>query len=430
MEKALAWIEEKLLPPLSKLAEQRHLQAVRDGIISTMLMIMIGSFFVLIVNFPVPAWKELIAPYVAQIMIPYRITVGLMAVYAAYGMGSVLAQSYKLDGTSGGVLSLGAFLMTIVPQVAVSEATGNSLGFTLPMTYLGGAGMFTAILSMIIAVEILRFCKEHNVTIRMPEQVPPAVARPFEAIIPGMIVITLMWFVAVILKININEVLMGVFSPLVSIAGNSYAGVIIPVLLITILWSAGVHGVSVIGSIMRPIWIVLLEQNITAVAEGRVATNIGTEGFFDLFVWIGGSGGTLALCVLMLFCKSSYLKQIGKLSIVPGIFNINEPVVFGAPIVVNPILAIPFIVGPAITTTITYIAMKLDLVARVSVVAPFAVPAPIKAYLSTGGDWRAVILVLINFTISLLIYYPFVKSYDKKLLAEEVITETAEVSAN
>ena len=179
---------------------------------------------------------------------------------------------------------------------------------------------------------------------------------------------------------------------------------------------------SIISSLLRPIWLVLLEQNMTAVANGQVPGNIGTEGFYDLFVWIGGSGGTLALCILFMFSKSTYLKQIGKLSVVPGIFNINEPIIFGAPIVLNPILAIPFIVGPFLTSTITYIAMKFDLVAKVSVVTPFAIPAPIKAYLSTNGDWRAVVLVLINFAIYFAVFAPFVKAYDKQMLAEEEAT--------
>ncbi|MDZ7544023.1 PTS sugar transporter subunit IIC, partial [Clostridium perfringens] len=123
---------------------------------------------------------------------------------------------------------------------------------------------------------------------------------------------------------------------------------------ICLLWASGVQGVSVIGSLLRPIWLVLLDENMAAAAAGNVAQNIGTEGFFDLFVWIGGSGGTLALCILFIFSKSAYLKQVGKFSIIPGIFNINEPIMFGAPIVLNPILAIPFVVGPVINCTITY----------------------------------------------------------------------------
>ena len=420
MNKFFSWIENKMLPPMAKLAEQKHLRAVRDGIISTMPLIMIGSFFVLLVNFPIPAWTELIQPYVPSIMLPYRITVGLMALYASYGMGYSLAKSYDLDGVSGGSLSLGTFLMTMTPVIGKVAETDAELGWVLPMNFLGGGGMFTAILTMILAVEILRFCKEKNVTIKLPEQVPDSVARSFEAIIPGMISLTLVWFVCHILKFDINVAIMKIFEPVVDIAGNTYLGVLIPVVLICLLWSAGVHGVSVIGSIVRPLWLVLLEQNITEVANGGVAQNIGTEGFFDLFIWIGGSGGTLALCILFMMSKSTYMKQIGKLSLIPGIFNINEPIMFGAPIVLNPILAIPFVTAPIVTTTITYIAMKFDFVAKVSVVTPFAIPAPIKAYLSTNGDWRAIVLVLVNFAIYFAIYYPFVKAYDKKMYADEM----------
>ena len=420
MNKFFSWIENKMLPPMAKLAEQKHLRAVRDGIISTMPLIMIGSFFVLLVNFPIPAWTELIQPYVPSIMLPYRITVGLMALYASYGMGYSLAKSYDLDGVSGGSLSLGTFLMTMTPVIGKVAETDAELGWVLPMNFLGGGGMFTAILTMILAVEILRFCKEKNVTIKLPEQVPDSVARSFEAIIPGMISLTLVWFVCHILKFDINVAIMKIFEPVVDIAGNTYLGVLIPVVLICLLWSAGVHGVSVIGSIVRPLWLVLLEQNITEVANGGVAQNIGTEGFFDLFIWIGGSGGTLALCILFMMSKSTYMKQIGKLSLIPGIFNINEPIMFGAPIVLNPILAIPFVTAPIVTTTITYIAMKFDFVAKVSGVTPFAIPAPIKAYLSTNGDWRAIVLVLVNFAIYFAIYYPFVKAYDKKMYADEM----------
>lgn len=421
MEKLFSFIEDKLLPPLAGLAEQRYLRAIRDGIISTMPLVMIGSFYILVVMFPIPAWRSFIEPWIGNMMLPFRITIGLMAVYASYGMGSSLARSYDLDGTSGGSLSLAAFLMTIIPQIAQLE-DGTGLGFVLPMEYLGGAGMFTAILTMILAVEILRFAQNNNLTIRLPEQVPASVARSFEAIIPGFITITIVWVITVVFGLNVNQLIMQLFSPLVNIAGNSYLGVVVPTVLITLLWASGIHGVSIIGSLLRPIWLVLLEQNMTAVANGQVPTNIGTEGFYDLFVWIGGSGGTLALCILFMMSKSTYLKQIGKLSVVPGIFNINEPIIFGAPIVLNPILAIPFIVGPFLTSTVTYIAMKFELVAKVSVVTPFAIPAPIKAYLSTNGDWRAVVLVFINFAIYFAVFAPFVRAYDKQMLAEEEAT--------
>lgn len=414
----MKFMDEKMMPPMAKLSEQKHLKAIRDGIISTLSLILIGCFFLLIINIPITAWKDFIAPYSAKIVLPFRITMGLMCLYASYGMGYSLARSYKLDGISGGVLSMAGLLSLNIPLNVTDKATDTALGWVLKMEYLGGAGMFSAIISMIIAVEILRFCKTKKLTVKMPEQVPESVSRSFEALIPAAIIITLFWIVRVMLNFDVNIFITKLFSPLVKIAGNTYLGVLLPTLFICLLWVSGIHGVSVIGSLLRPIWLVLLDENMAAVAAGGVANNIGTEGFFDLFVWIGGSGGTLALCILFIFSKSVYLKQVGKFSIIPGLFNINEPIMFGAPIVLNPILAIPFVVGPVINTTITYIAMSLGLVNKVSVMAPWVLPAPIKAVMATN-DWRAAVLVMINFAVSITIFYPFFKMYEKNLIKEE-----------
>lgn len=414
----MKFMDEKMMPPMAKLSEQKHLKAIRDGIISTLSLILIGCFFLLIINIPITAWKDFIAPYSAKIVLPFRITMGLMCLYASYGMGYSLARSYKLDGISGGVLSMAGLLSLNIPLNVTDKATDTALGWVLKMEYLGGAGMFSAIISMIIAVEILRFCKTRKLTVKMPEQVPESVSRSFEALIPAAIIITLFWIVRVMLNFDVNIFITKLFSPLVKIAGNTYLGVLLPTLFICLLWVSGIHGVSVIGSLLRPIWLVLLDENMAAVAAGGVANNIGTEGFFDLFVWIGGSGGTLALCILFIFSKSVYLKQVGKFSIIPGLFNINEPIMFGAPIVLNPILAIPFVVGPVINTTITYIAMSLGLVNKVSVMAPWVLPAPIKAVMATN-DWRAAVLVMINFAVSITIFYPFFKMYEKNLIKEE-----------
>lgn len=414
----MKFMDEKMMPPMARLSEQKHLKAIRDGIISTLSLILIGCFFLLIINIPITAWKDFIAPYSAKIVLPFRITMGLMCLYASYGMGYSLARSYKLDGVSGGVLSMAGLLSLNVPLNVTDKATDTALGWVLKMEYLGGAGMFTAIISMIIAVEVLRFCKTRKLTVKMPEQVPESVSRSFEALIPAAIIITLFWIVRVMLNFDVNIFITKLFSPLVNIAGNTYLGVLLPTLFICLLWASGIHGVSVIGSLLRPIWLVLLDENMAVAAAGGVASNIGTEGFFDLFVWIGGSGGTLALCILFLFSKSAYLKQVGKFSIIPGLFNINEPIMFGAPIVLNPILAIPFVVGPVINTTITYIAMSLGFVNKVSVMAPWVLPAPIKAVMATN-DWRAAVLVLINFAVSITIFYPFFKMYEKNLIKEE-----------
>lgn len=418
MEKFMKFFEEKITPPLTKVSEVKHLRAIRDGIISTMPLILIGCMFLVIFNFPIASWKEWITPKAGVFLIPFRTTVSLMALYASYGMGYALAKSYNLDGVSGGVLTMAAFVLMNVPKTVLDAASGKELGWALPMEYLGGSGMFVAIICMLIAVEILRFCKVRNLTIKMPEQVPPSVARSFEALIPGLFIIVLVWVIRVLLGFDINIFLMNLFEPLMGIAGNSLIGLLIPVILMCLLWTTGISGDSVIGSIVRPIWLVLMDQNMAAVAAGGQAQNIGVEGFLDLFLWIGGTGGTLALCVLLLTSKSAYLKEVGKFSIIPGLFNISEPIMYGAPVAVNPILAIPFIIGPIITTCVTYFAMAWGLVAKVSVMAPWTLPSPIKAFLSTN-DWRAVVLVIINFAIYVIVYYPFFKAYEGQLLSEE-----------
>lgn len=411
----LKWIEEVFMPPMAKLSEQRHLKAIRDGIISTLSLIIVGSFFLIIAFPPIPALATLVKPYIGNILIPYRMTMGLMSLYAAYGMGYSLARSYKLDGITGGVLSLAAFLMTIMP---VSVVDPKGVGWSLPMASLGGAGMFAAILTMIFAVEMLRLFKSKNITIKMPEQVPESVARSFEALFPAAAIITILWAIRVLLGFDINAAISSLFKPVIHVAGDTVGGVLVPVLFITILWTAGIHGMSVIGSLVRPIWLVLLDANVSAAAAGKPLPHIAPEPFFQWFIWIGGAGATLGLCILMIFSKSEYLRKVGRFSIIPGIFNINEPLIFGIPIVMNPILAIPFILVPIINAILSFAVTSIGLVSRVSIIAPWTLPAPIGAYMATNGDWKAIILVLINIAISLAIYYPFFKVYEKKMIAE------------
>lgn len=414
MNKFFKWIEKVLMPPMAKLSEQRHLRAIRDGIISTLPLIIVGSFFLIFAFPPIPRLADKMSPeLVGNILIPFRLTMGLMALYASYGIGHSLAKSYKLDGVSGGTLSLAAFIMTAIP-FAIED-----VGFVLPMSSFDGSGMFVAILMSIFAVETMRFLQTRDITIKMPEGVPDSVSRSFEALIPAAVIILIVWTVRVILGFDIQAFIMDLFKPLVK-AGNTLPGILIPILLITLLWATGIHGVSVVGAIARPIWLILLNENMTAFADGaKVLPNIAPEPFFQWFVWIGGSGATLGLAILFLTSKSEYLKLLGKTSIIPGIFNINEPIIFGAPIVLNPILAIPFIVGPLITGTLSYFAMYFNIVARPSVIPPWTLPAPIGAYLATNGDWKAVVLALVNILIMTAIYYPFFKSYEKQLLKEE-----------
>ncbi|MFT8337170.1 PTS transporter subunit EIIC, partial [Schleiferilactobacillus harbinensis] len=188
MDRFMNWVEKKLVPPMAKIGAQRHLLAIRNGVISTLSLILIGSFFLIFVNLPYKPWADALAPYSATIALPFRMTMGLMAIYATFVMGADLAKSYSLDSTTGGILSLGTFFMLQMP-VNVLTPKKAPLGFVLPMSNLGSAGMFTGIVSMIFAVEVYRFFNVHKITIKMPEQVPPAVARSFEALITGAVII-------------------------------------------------------------------------------------------------------------------------------------------------------------------------------------------------------------------------------------------------
>lgn len=422
MEKLMKWVEEKLVPPMAKIGTQRHLLAIRNGVVSTLSLILIGTFFMVFINLPFPGWNEFIAPYSATIVLPFRITMGLMAIYATFVMGSDLAKSYGLDSVTGGILSLGTFFMLQVP-VNVLTPEEAPLGWVLPMSSLGASGMFAGILSMIFAVEVYRFFKKRNITIKMPEQVPPAVARSFEALIPGAVILTTTWLIRSVADFDVNAALLSLFEPLTNILGNNLLGVLLPMFLIHLLWSFGIHGMSIVGAVVRPMWLIMLDENAKALADGTVATKlpyIAPEQFYQWTVTIGGAGATIVVSVLFLFfCKSKFLKEVGRFSIIPGIFNINEPMIFGAPMMLNPYMFIPFNLVPLVLTIVSYFAVKLEMVNGFTVLPTWTLPAPIGGYLSAGNDWRVVVLIVINTLIAFIIYYPFVKAYDKKMLSDE-----------
>ncbi|MGL4741331.1 MAG: PTS sugar transporter subunit IIC [Sarcina sp.] len=416
LDKFTNFLETKLAEPMAVLSRQRHLTAVRDGIIATLPLIIVGSFFLVIAFLPIPeSWplKQFIADNVGTLLLPYRMTMFIMTMYATWGIGYSLAKSYDLDGVTGGILAAVAFMLTLVPQVV------EEMGWAMPMGNMGGGGMFVGIIVSIIAVEILRLTTKYKLTIKMPEQVPPSVARSFEALVPTGIVIFLIGGITYFAKFDWHGFVGKLVAPLVS-ASDTLPSVLILVVLITLFWSFGIHGVSIIGSLARPLWLQLLDANTAAHAAGEAIPGIAAEPFFQWFIWIGGSGATIGLVIVMAFCcKSVYGKQMGKAALVPGIFNINEPAIFGAPVVLNPILIVPFIATPMVLATIAWFATSMGLVNSVVVLAPWTLPGPIGAFLATGGDWRGAVLNIICIIISVIMYYPFVKLYDKKLLAEE-----------
>ena len=440
MEKFSNILDEKLASPMARLAEQRHLRAVRDGIIATLPLIIVASMFLVIGFLPnqlpqdwaIAVW---IKDHAGDILLPHRVSMFIMTLYAVFGIGYSLAKSYDLDGLSGAIISELAYLLTIVPQVGpeASEAVTNLAnsnvelseyieqvpqGWLMPMANLGSAGMFVGIISAIVAVEIYRLFMQKGLTIKMPPQVPESVARSFESLIPTAVVMLLFATISMWLKIDLHGIIGKLISPLIS-ASDTLPSVMLIVFLDTFFWIFGIHGSSIVGTVARPLWLVLIDQNAQAFAAGEAIPNIAAEPFYQWFIYIGGSGATIGLVLLLLFrSKSTYGKTLGKTAIIPAIFNINEPVIFGAPIVLNPVLMIPFVFVPMILSILAWVATNLGLIGRVITVAPWTLPGPIGAFFATG-DIRASIFNILMIILAVIMYYPFFKIYDNKLYKEE-----------
>ncbi|MFW5894991.1 MAG: PTS sugar transporter subunit IIC, partial [Bacillota bacterium] len=393
LDKFAKFLDEKLSTPMARLAEQRHLRAVRDGIIATLPLIIVGSFFLIVAFPPLPqgwAITEYLSSNATTILLPYRMTMFIMSLYISFGIGYSLSKSYNLDPISGAILAAMGFLLTIVPTDSLE----------IPMAPLGAGGMFVAIVTGIISVEILRLTTRSGFRIKMPEQVPASVARSFEALTPTAIVILTIGSLSYFLNFDWHGIIETAVDPIVA-AGDTLPSVILLVILITFFWSFGIHGLSVIGSLARPVWLRILDANTAAQAAGEELPGIAAEPFYQWFIWIGGAGATIGLALLLFFrSRSEYSKNLGKAAILPGIFNINEPLIFGAPIVLNPMLIIPFIIAPLANAIIAWTATSLGMVNAVTVTAPWTLPGPIGAYLATNGDWRAIILSLILIVLS------------------------------
>ncbi|PEJ56707.1 PTS cellbiose transporter subunit IIC [Bacillus sp. AFS002410] len=425
MNKLFGFLENKIAPFTYKIGSQRHLLAVRNGVMSTLPLTIVGSFFVLFLNFPVDAFTQWIAPHKAALDIPFRFTVGAMSLYAAFGVGSALAESYKLDQLNAGFLSMLAFLISCVVPVQVTQPVEGVIdaGRWLPISSLSAGSLFGAIVTSLITVEIYRFLIKHNITVKMPDSVPPAVAKSFSALIPTFAVVIVFWGIRYGLNFNINSFITTLISPLKNIlVGNSLLGGLLTVFLIVFFWSLGIHGPAILDPLIRPMWDTAILENADKFAQTGNAHHLPylfTEQFLQWFVWIGGAGSTLALVVLFMFSKVKYLKDLGRLAFVPGLFNINEPIIFGAPIVMNPILCIPFIITPLVTTTISYFAVVSGLIPMMMAKLPFTMLAPIGAVISTNWTFSAGALSILNFCIALVIYYPFFKVFEKKQLKVE-----------
>jgi PTS system cellobiose-specific IIC component len=422
IERSSDWFERYLVPPLGALGSNVYLQSIRDAfIIFTLPLIIAGSVFLVLANPPIPALATLIAPYQTDILVPYQLSFGLMALFLAFGVAYSLAQYRRTEPVQPGILAMVLFLVATMP---VRDLTTMKLGDVLP--YLGGQGLLVAIVIGILTTEVMRWFRGSRFTIRLPKSVPRNVTRAFEALVPTLFLLTLVWglewFVSsftytdgtVTQQMTIPFLLMQVFKPLVAVQ-DSYPAAVLEIILMMLLWSVGIHGMNVVTAIAAPFWFATLASN----AASAHPTGIVTEPFFHIFAHLGGSGATWPLVIYMLRSRSQQLRTVGKVALGPAIFNINEPVTFGVPMVLNPIMMIPFVVAPFTIVTINYVAFASGLVHVPMVIQPFTVPVGISGFVATGGDFKGSLLQFFDLAVSALIYYPFFKAWERILVARE-----------
>src|SRR6266487_2584293 len=290
------------------------------------------------------------------------------------------------------------------------------------MDKVDSKGLFTAIVIALVCVRVQKFFSDKNLVIKLPKNVPPIVYESFLSLIPLCFLVIVFWLIRFVLGVDIDHWVQTAFKPLV-FALNTLPGILVYAFLVTILWSVGINGDNAVDAVVSAIFLQYLAENITAVRLHQPLPYITANGFFSTFVNIGGTGATIALALVLWNSKEPGYRKISRLSLPTQIFNINEPIFFGLPIVLNPMLMIPYVLSALVLTTGSYLLMHFHLIHRPFVPVPWTTPPIIGQYLVTGGDWRAAVWGAISIIIAMLIYFPFAKAAERQRLAAEVKAE-------
>lgn len=407
------WVEKKIAPPMLKLANQRHVSALRAALIRIIPLIIVGSVPLILTNLPIAALAEFMSPYNGALNTLFAMSFNFLSLYLAIAIGAEMARTYKLEVTTVSIIAAAGFLITVAP---VNLANG-----TLPTGHLGSTGMISAIIVGIITAEVIRFMRDRNLTIKMPAGVPENIAASFSSMIPMAVLLVFFWLLRVVLHFDLTVFLNRIISPLL-IAADTWWAVLIASLLLTLLWFVGVHGGSLtVQGVLYPFLLSNIAANAAAHQAGEALPHIFTEPFVFTYGMPTGVGITLPLIIFWWNSKSNKLKKIARMSLGPGIFNINEPVNFGAPVLLNPLMFIPFVFGTTLLGMMYgFFITKLGWVTAPFIQVPWTTPPLIQPYLATGGDWRAPVAQLILFVVVAAIWYPFAKVWEKRCVQEEL----------
>jgi PTS system cellobiose-specific IIC component len=379
---------------IESFAQSDIITILKNSMLNIIPIIISGSFFLLIFSFfNIPIFKNF-----------YILTMGLISIFLSVSIGYNFALYYNKDKIIYSLLTLSSFLILI----NITEIEKNRF---ILIKELSADNMFLSIIVSLVSCYIFSYVYKLSGNIFKAEEIPDYVKNSLNSIFPFFF--TLIIIILFFNKFNLKGILIEILKP-IDKYGDTLITVVLANLFLHIMNFFGIHGISIINSILLALWQKYLALNAQAFANHTTLEYITAYPFFQWFIWIGGAGSTLGLNILLLFNKNEYLKNIGKSSITFSIFNINEPLLFGLPIIFNPYFLVPFILVPIVNGIISYLAFYFNLVNKVYIEVPWMLPFFIGSYLSTN-DYKAIILSLINLVISIVIYYPFLKAYQKHL---------------
>ncbi|WP_026885860.1 PTS sugar transporter subunit IIC [Clostridium beijerinckii] len=432
-------LNEKIVPVIMKFVNLKGVQALKDGMMFTLPLNIIGSVFLLIAAFPLKAFTDFMtSTFGAGWNDPlYKVqgsTMGIMALVGVIGMTYSYCKNEGVEPFSPSVIALSVFVIVtnnFVTYQPTPDATPVQVGGAIPTSWTGGAGMITAIVVSLIVSFVYCAMIKRNITIKMPEGVPQGVVNAFSALIPATVIFSGAAVVYALCKFGFQtsfvEIIYKVVQTPLQAASDSLPGAMLIAFAVPFLWFFGIHGGITVGGMVGP----LLTANTAFNAELQKAgtldlahgAHIVTQQFYDSFVNLTGSGQTLGLTLLLLFlAKSAQFKQLGKLALTPNLFNINEPILFGIPVVMNPIMGVPFILGPVINAVLLYFAIASGLLTPMgAILVPWTVPTVISGFILGGPSYALAQFVFL--IVSTVIYFPFFKKADAMAYADELAAQ-------
>ncbi|HEL1876149.1 TPA: lactose-specific PTS transporter subunit EIIC [Streptococcus suis] len=423
MNKLIEFIEfiEKGKPFFEKISRNPYLRAIRDGFIAAMPVILFSTLFLMVAFVPNIfgfTWSD---EAVAAIMKPYGYTMGIVAVLVAGTTAKSLTDAFNRQLPKTNQINFISTMIASISGFLLLASDGIEGGFA--NGYMGTKGLLPAFLAAFITVNIYKVCVKNNVTIRMPDEVPPNVSQAFKDVIPYALSIFVLYGIDLVtrqfLGTNVAEAILKLFEPLFT-AADGYVGITIIFGAYALFWFVGIHGPSIVEPAIAAITYANIETNFQLLQAGQHADKILTSGTQMFIVTMGGTGATLVVpFMFMWLTKSKRNKAIGRASVVPTFFGVNEPILFGAPLVLNPVFFVPFILAPIANVWIFKFFVDTLKMNSFSVNLPWTTPGPLGIVMGTNFAPLAFALAILLVVVDVLIYYPFLKVYDEQILAEE-----------